>query len=66
MKEDSGKNLDFYLCCIRQLGLLLHAALCGPDSLNVYFVNSEDPDEMLHNAVFHLGVHCLLRKNPSS
>ena len=24
-----------------------------------HLANSEDPDEMLHNAVFHLGHHCL-------
>ena len=23
--------------------------------------NSEDPDEMQHNGVFHQGLHCLLR-----
>ena len=23
--------------------------------------NSEDPDEVQHNAAFHLGLHCLLR-----
>ena len=28
--------------------------------------NSEDPDEMPHNAAFHLGLHCLLRQNQSS
>ena len=30
-------------------------------SLKIGFVlaNSSDPDEMLHNAVFYLGVHCL-------
>ena len=27
------------------------------------FANREDPDEMLHNAAFHLGLHCLLLKN---
>ena len=28
--------------------------------------NSEDPDEMQHDAAFHQGVHCLLRlKQPS-
>ena len=28
--------------------------------------NSVDPDEMQHNAAFHLGLHCLLRlKQPS-
>ena len=25
--------------------------------------NSEDPDEMPHNAAFHQGLHCLLRQN---
>ena len=28
--------------------------------LNGYFANSEDPDEMQHNAAFHKGLHCLL------
>ena len=27
--------------------------------------NSQDPDEMSQNAVFHLGLHCLPRKNTS-
>ena len=26
----------------------------------------EDPDEMLHNAALHQGLHCLLRQNRSS
>ena len=26
--------------------------------------NSEDPDEMQHNAAFHQGLHCLLRAIP--
>ena len=30
------------------------------------YANSEDPDEMLHNAAFHQGLHCLLRQNLSS
>ena len=25
--------------------------------------NSEDPDEMPHNAAFHRGLHCLPRQN---
>ena len=25
------------------------------------FANNEDPDEMPHNAAFHMGPHCLLR-----
>ena len=28
--------------------------------------NSEDPDEMPHNAAFHQGLHCLLTQNQSS
>ena len=28
--------------------------------------NSEDPDEMLHNAAFHQGLHYLLRQKLSS
>ena len=30
-------------------------------SLNIDFVlaNSANPDEMLHNTAFHLGLHCL-------
>ena len=30
------------------------------------FANSEDPDEMLHNAAFHQGLQCLLRLKQSS
>ena len=29
-------------------------------------VNSEDPDEMQHNAAFHQGLHCLQRLKKSS
>ena len=29
-------------------------------------VNSEDPDEMLHNAAFHQGLNCLLGLKRSS
>ena len=32
----------------------------------VTLANSEDPDEMLHNAAFHQGLHCLLRHYRSS
>ena len=28
--------------------------------------NGEDPDEMLHNAAFHQGLHCLLKQKRSS
>ena len=30
------------------------------------FANSEDPDQMQHNAAFHQGLHCLLRLKQSS
>ena len=30
------------------------------------FTNSEDPDEMPHNAAFHQGFHCLLKLKRSS
>ena len=26
-----------------------------------YLSKSSDPDEMLHSAIFHLGLHCLLK-----
>ena len=30
------------------------------------FANSEDPDEMQHDAAFHQGLHCMLRlRHPS-
>ena len=30
------------------------------------FANSEEPDEMQHNAVFHLVLHCLVKQKRSS
>ena len=35
--------------------------LCSLLSLKINFVlaNSADPDEMVHDAAFHLGLHCL-------
>ena len=30
------------------------------------FANSEDPEEMQHNAAFNQGLHCLQRLNRSS
>ena len=32
----------------------------------VTLANSEDPDEMQHNAAFHQGLHCLLRFKQAS
>ena len=31
----------------------------------VTLANSEDPDEMQHNAAFHQGLHCLIRLKQS-
>ena len=31
--------------------------------MNVSLANSDDPDEMLHYAAFHQGLHCLVRQN---
>ena len=40
--------------------------LRGPETPKTgTLANSEDPDEMLHNAAFHQGLHCLLRQNQS-
>ena len=33
------------------------------ESLICSMANSEDPDEMLHNAAFHQGLNCLYDKN---
>ena len=44
------------------LGIRVLLYLCRPDTL----ANSEDPDEMLHKAAFHQGLHCLQRQNGSS
>ena len=30
------------------------------------FASSEDPDEKMHNAAFHQGLHCLPRLKPFS
>ena len=30
-----------------------------PKQVHCTFANSEDRDEMQHNAAFHLGLHCL-------
>ena len=43
---------------------LTHCTLVTPKLCT--FTNSEDPDEMPHNAAFHLGLHCLLRQKQTS
>ena len=32
-----------------------------PLKIVIILANSVDPDEMLHYAAFHLGIHCLLK-----
>ena len=34
--------------------------------VNCTLANSEDPDEMPHNAAFHLGLHCFAKIKRSS
>ena len=41
----------------------IHYSLHYTGSLMSTLANSEDPDEMPHNAAFHQGLHCLLDKN---
>ena len=41
-------------------GLLTLSTLYTGDFQMSSFANSEDPDEMTHNAAFHQGLHCLL------
>ena len=36
------------------------------NSIKGTLANSEDPDEMMHHAAFHQGLHCVLRQNKSS
>ena len=36
--------------------------LYASDSELHALANSEEPDEILHHAAFHLGLHCLLRQ----
>ena len=44
----------------------LKVSQIAPHQLMGTTANSEDPDEMLHNAAaFHQGLHYLLRQNPS-
>ena len=44
---------DYFTCMINPL--------CTRNPLTGNLTNSENPDEMLHYAAFHQGLHCLLR-----
>ena len=41
--------------------VLITLILCILETQTGTLANSEDPDEMQHNAAFHQGLHCLLR-----
>ena len=62
-------NGFFLLVCYNELGIV-HCTYLGVSGYNFQkkyillsedlfaFTNSVDPDEMPHNAAFHLGLHC--------
>ena len=57
----------FYTKCINVIidsigpSIILRSTLCNLLTLSTgTLANIEDPDEMLHNAAFHQGLHCLL------
>ena len=41
-------------------------SLCILETITGTLANSEEPDEMQHNAAFHQGLHCFLRLKRSS
>ena len=56
--------LNFFTCdMLRDIGNL--SSFFKPFSFKIpakrYLANSEDPDEMQHNAVFYLDIYCLQR-----
>ena len=51
--------IDFYFFC----SIILINPLSTRNPKIGTLANSKDPDEMLHYAAFHLGLHCLLRLN---
>ena len=48
---------------IRKVIMLVFNPLNTRNDKTGALVNSEDQDEMPHYAVFHQGLHCLLRQN---
>ena len=52
-----GKHVSTYHICPKASFDPLYTGNPKTDT----FTNSEDPDEMPHNATFHQGLHCLLR-----
>ena len=46
-------------CSSVMFWLKLTNPLYSGNPLTSTFANSEDPDEMQHNAAFHQGLHCL-------
>ena len=66
----SGK-LGSNLAPIGKMPVLLSLTFCLWETpkrvllqtVKTHFTNSEHPDEMLHNAAFHQGLHCYGKKN---
>ena len=52
------------ICILLQYSVVY--TLSGPEIPKGYLANSEDPDEIPHNAAFQLSLHCLLRQNQFS
>ena len=51
-----GKSIEHIWVC--HSGYNLKKCIILPEDLYI-FINSVNPDEMQHNAAFHLGLHCL-------
>ena len=74
LTENSGIS-DKEICKVKENSPYLHhfkkiswyLTLWRPENAKRgTLLNSESPDEMPHDATFHQGLHCLLRRNPSS
>ena len=64
--EKTQRNLPTFDQNVRTVYPSKNHVTTHPDTGNPRtgtFTNSEDPDEMPHNAAFHLGQHCLSKKS---
>ena len=60
-KSISLQRVHNEIAPLDKLGIKVHnLTLCIRETPKMStFANREDPDEMQHNAAFHLGLHCL-------
>ena len=65
-----GKNKGNLIWCARKDGILnklrvtcykFNKFILCPLKIDFVLTNSANPDEIKHNAAFHLGLHCLLK-----